>query len=82
MPTVRARWALIEAATHVARHPLYGDHYQATKRRLGAQPGPAVARVEAARKLAEAIWHMLTKQERFAPARPHAAGSGRLTALD
>ena len=67
------RWALIEAATHAARHPIYHDHYQATKRRLGRQRGPAVARVEVARKLAEAIWHMLTKQERFAPARPHAA---------
>jgi hypothetical protein len=31
------------------------------------------ARIEVARKLAEAIWYMLTKQERFAPARPHAA---------
>jgi transposase len=65
------RWALIEAATHAARHPLYQDHYQATKRRLGRQRGPAVARIEIARKLTEAIWHMLTKQERFAPARPH-----------
>ena len=26
------RWALIEAATHAARHPLYRDHYQRTKR--------------------------------------------------
>ena len=66
------RWALIEAATHAARHPIYRDHYEATKRRLGRQRGPAVARVEVARKLAEAIWYMLTKQERFAPARPHA----------
>ena len=69
------RWALIEAATHAARHPLYRDHYQATKRRLGGQRGPAVARVEVARKLAEAIWHMLTTQAPFnpAPARPHVA---------
>jgi hypothetical protein len=28
--------------------------------------------VEIARKLTQAIWHLLTKQERFAPARPHA----------
>ena len=67
------RWALIEAATHAARHPLYRDHYQRTKRRLGAQRGPAVARVEVARKLAEAIWHMLTNQVPFCPARPPAA---------
>ncbi|MGH9283168.1 MAG: IS110 family transposase [Acidimicrobiales bacterium] len=66
------RWALIEAATHAARHPCYRDHYQATKRRLGRQRGPAVARVEVARKLAEAIWHMLTTQAPFRPARPHA----------
>jgi transposase len=65
------RWALIEAATHAARHPCYRDHYQRTKQRLGKQRGPAVARVEIARRLAEAIWHMLTKQEPFAPARPH-----------
>ena len=67
------RWALIEAAVHAARHPCYHDHYEATKRRLGKQRGSAVARVEVARKLAEAIWHMLTRQARFAPARPHAA---------
>ena len=64
------RWALIEAATHAARHPCYHDHYQATKRRLGRQRGPAVARVEIARKLSEAIWHMLTTQAPFRPARP------------
>jgi hypothetical protein len=28
--------------------------------------------VEVARRLAEAIWHMLTTQAPFAPARPHA----------
>jgi transposase len=66
------RWALIEAAVHAARHPVYRDHYETTKRRLGRQRGPAVARVEIARKLAEAIWHMLTTQQQFAPARPHA----------
>jgi transposase len=66
------RWALIEAATHAARHPAYRDHYQRTRQRLGRQRGPAVARVEVARKLAEAIWHMLTNQAPFRPARPHA----------
>jgi transposase len=65
------RWALIEAAVHAARHPVYHDHYQATKRRLGRQRGPPVARVEVARRLAEAIWHLLTTQAPFAPARPH-----------
>jgi transposase len=65
------RWALVEAAVHAARHPVCRDHYQRTKTRLGKQRGPAVARMEVARKLAEAIWHMLTKQVPFAPARPH-----------
>ena len=64
------RWALIEAATHAARHPLYREHYERTKRRLGKQRGPKVARVELARKLAEAIWFMLTRNEDFAPAGP------------
>ena len=63
------RWALVEAAVHTAHHPAYRGHYQRTKTRLGAQRGPAVARVEVARKLTEAIWHMLTKQVPFAPAR-------------
>jgi len=67
------RWALIEAATHAARHPCYAEHYQRTAARLGRQRGKKVARVEVARKLAEAIWHMLTKGEPFAPARSHAA---------
>ena len=29
------RWALIEAATHAARHPSYREHYERTKGRLG-----------------------------------------------
>ena len=64
------RWALVEAAVHAARHPVYVDHYQRTKIRLGRQRGAKVARVEIARKLTEAIWHMLTKGEPFAPAGP------------
>jgi transposase len=64
------RWALIEAAVHAARHPVYASHHEATKRRLGRQRGAKVARVEVARKLAEAIWYMLTRSEPFAPAGP------------
>lgn len=64
------RWALIEAATHAARHPVYRAHHERTKRRLGKQRGAKVARVEVARKLAEAIWHMLTRNQPFAPAGP------------
>jgi transposase len=66
------RWALIEAATHASRHPLYRDHYLRTARRLGKQRGSKVARVELARELATVIWHMLTKEQAFAPDRPHA----------
>ena len=65
------RWALIEAATHAARHPAYRERYQRTAKRLGRQRGSKVARVEVARELAGAIWHMLTKAEPFtAPGRP------------
>ena len=64
---------MIEAAVHAARHPVYVDHYQRTKTRLGRQRGAKVARVEIARKLTEAIWHMLTKGEPFAPQVPRSA---------
>lgn len=64
------RWALIEAAVHAARHPAYRVRYERTKRRLGRQRGSKVARVELARELATAIWHMLTKNEPFRPAGP------------
>ena len=62
------RWALVEAATVACRHPLYRDRYQATKARLGPQRGARVAQVELARRLSQAIWHMLTRGEPFAPA--------------
>jgi transposase len=64
------RWALIEAATHAARHPAYRARYQQTATRLGKQRGKKIARVEIARRLAEAIWHMLTRNQPFAPAGP------------
>jgi transposase len=62
------RWALIEATTHARTHPLYRDRYQRTKTRLGKQRGPKVAQVDLARRLSEAIWHMLTRNQPFAPA--------------
>jgi transposase len=62
------RWALIEATGHACRHPAYAARYQQTKRRLGKQRGPKVARVQLARTLAHAIWHMLTRNQPFAPA--------------
>src|SRR3954470_21690814 len=42
------RRALIEAAPHAARHPVYRDRYQATKTGLGRQRGPSIARVDIA----------------------------------
>jgi transposase len=62
------RWALIESTMHASRHPLYRDRYQQTKQRLGKQRGAKVAQVDLARRLAEAIWHMLTRNQPFAPA--------------
>ena len=61
------RWGLFEAALNACKHPYYRDRYQHTRRRLGRQRGPKVAQVELSRKLAEAIWHMLTRNEPFAP---------------
>jgi transposase len=62
------RWGLFEAAMNACKHPLYKERYQHTKRRLGRQRGPKVAQIELSRKLTEAIWHMLTRNEPFAPA--------------
>ena len=62
------RWALMEAAVHACRHEVYRDRYQRNKARLGKQRGAKVAQVDIARRLAEAIWHMLTRNEPFAPA--------------
>ena len=62
------RWALLEAATTACRHPVYKQRYQRTKQRLGRQRGAKVAQIEIARRLTEAIWHMLTRNQPFAPA--------------
>ena len=64
------RWALVEAATHAARDVHYRDRYERNKKRLGRQRGAKVARIDIARQLAEAIWHVLTKNEPFAPVGP------------
>jgi transposase len=62
------RWALIEAAQHAARTTAYRDLYQSTKTRLGKQRGSRVAASVVARRLAQASWWMLTKDQPFAPA--------------
>jgi transposase len=61
------RWALLEATMHALRHPAYSARYQRTKKRLGKQRGAKVAQVDIARRLAHAIWHMLTRNQAFAP---------------
>jgi transposase len=61
------RWALIEATMHALKHPAYSERYQRTKRRLGKQRGAKVAQVDIARRLSHAIWHMLSRNETFAP---------------
>ncbi|MGO9971622.1 MAG: hypothetical protein ACLP01_02080 [Solirubrobacteraceae bacterium] len=57
----------MEAAISASSHPLYKERYQATKRRLGRQRGAEVAQIELARKLSEAIWYMLTRNQPFKP---------------
>jgi transposase len=61
------RWALLEATMHALKHPAYAKRYQRNKRRLGKQRGAKVAQVDIARRLTHAIWHMLTRNEEFAP---------------
>ena len=61
------RWALLEATMHALKHPAYAERYQRTKRRLGKQRGAKVAQIDIARRLAHAIWHMLTRNQPFAP---------------
>jgi hypothetical protein len=52
---------------HALKHPAYSERYQRNKRRLGKQRGANVAQVDIARRLARAIWHMLTRNQKFAP---------------
>src|SRR4029450_3086874 len=61
------RWALGEAATPACTHPIYRLRYQQTKARIGKQRGAKVAQIDLARRLSEAIWHMLSRGEAFAP---------------
>ena len=61
------RWALLEATMHALKHPAYAERYQRNKRRLGKQRGAKVAQVDIARRLCHAIWHMLSRGQKFAP---------------
>jgi transposase len=62
------RWAMLEAPMHALRHPAYRERDQRNKRRPGRQRGAKAAQIDVARKLTEAIWHMLTNHQPFAPA--------------
>jgi transposase len=63
------RWALIEAAHNAIRYDAgYRELSQRTRARLGKQRGGKVAAIVVARKLSEAIWWMLTRNQPFAPA--------------
>ena len=61
------RWALLEATMHALRHPAYAERYQRNKKRLGRQRGAKVAQIDIARRLTYAIWHMLSRNQEFAP---------------
>jgi transposase len=74
------RWAMLEATMHALRHPVYAERYQRNKKRLGKQRGAKVAQIDIARKLTEAIWHMLTRNEPFAPTTAAAGAAFRLAA--
>ena len=74
------RWALLEATMHALRHPAYNERYQRNKQRLGKQRGAKVAQIDVARKLTEAIWHMLTNNESFAPTTAPRGAAFRLAA--
>jgi transposase len=62
------RWALVEAAHTAARHPHYRPILDRMRARHGRKRGSKLAAIEIARRLAEAIWHMLTRNQPFAPA--------------
>jgi transposase len=63
------RWALIEAAHNAIRaHPPYRALLERQRVRLGRQRGGSVAAITVGRRLAEAIWWMLTRNQPFAPA--------------
>ena len=62
------RWAMLEATMHALRHPAYASATSETSAASGKQRGARVAQIDIARKLAEAIWHMLTNNQPFAPA--------------
>jgi transposase len=71
-PARQAGTALSPLGAGRGRHPhlhrpRLRDRYQQTKARIGKQRGAKVAQIDPARRLTEAIWHMLTRNQPFAP---------------
>jgi transposase len=62
------RWALIEAAHTAGRDPHYQPIVERMRARHGRKRGSKIAAIEIGRRLSEAIWHMLTNDQPFAPA--------------
>ena len=54
---MRARIGVANAEPTPKSSAVYRDQYQRTRARLGRQPGPKIARVDIARRLAEALAH-------------------------
>ena len=52
---------------HALKHPVYAERYSATRSGSGKQRGARVAQTDIARRLANTIWHMLTRNQNFAP---------------
>jgi transposase len=65
----QARWLLVQAAQHVAKHPGPLGHFF---RRLAKKKNRNVAVVATARKLVVLAWHLLTKKEPYRYAQPAA----------
>jgi len=67
-PHISSLAQLCEAGTREQASPEADpDGRQQTKTRIGKQRGAKVAQIDLARRLAEAIWHMLSRGEPFAP---------------
>jgi transposase len=62
------RWALVEAAHTAYRHPHYRPILERKRAQLGRKRGTKIAAIDVGRRLAGAIWHMLTDERPFAPA--------------
>ena len=63
------RWALVEAAHGGLRwHQPYRELAERMRARHGKSRGTTIAVIEVARRQTQAIWHMLSNDQPFAPA--------------